>query len=66
LTDVAHKFSLEIGHRSKNAAGDDIALDFGKPQFDLVEPGGISRRVMDRNRGVVSERAIIKKCGNKN
>jgi len=36
LADVAHEFALEVGHRSKNAAGDDIALDFAKPQFELI------------------------------
>ena len=56
MADVVHEFSLEVGHRSKNATGDDIALDFSEPQFDLVEPGGISGRVIDRNRGVVSEK----------
>src|SRR5437870_6526722 len=55
LADVVHEFSFEIGHRSKNAAGNDITLDFGKPQFDLVEPGGISGRVMERNFGVIRE-----------
>ena len=27
------------------------ALDFSKPQFDLVQPRGISGRVMERNFG---------------
>ena len=43
LADVAHELSLEIGHRSTNAAGDDVALDFGKLRVDLVKPKTIGR-----------------------
>ena len=45
--DVAHDFSGQIGFGGKDATGDEIALDFGEPDFDLVEPGGISRSGVD-------------------
>ena len=41
--DVAAEFSSQIRDRSEDAAGNDLALDFGEPKFDLVEPGGIGR-----------------------
>jgi hypothetical protein len=44
--DVAHDFLGQIGFGSKDAAGDKIALNFGEPDFDLVEPGGVGRRVV--------------------
>ena len=46
LADIAHEFPLQIGHRGEHAAGDDIALDLGEPELDLVEPGRIGRGVM--------------------
>src|SRR5262245_2559934 len=46
LADITHEFPLQIGHRGEHAAGDDIALDLGEPELDLVEPGRIGRGVM--------------------
>src|SRR6185312_6362115 len=45
--DVTHDFAVQIFDRSKDSACDQIALDFREPDFDLIEPGGIGRRVMD-------------------
>ena len=42
--DVAHEFAFEVGFGSKNPSGDQVALDLGKPEFDLVEPGGVGGR----------------------
>src|SRR5258708_7465377 len=47
LLDVADQLSGEISCRSEDPASDDIALDFGKPDLDLIEPTGIGRGVMD-------------------
>jgi hypothetical protein len=33
----------QVGHRLEHPARNDVALDLGKPEFDLVEPGGIGR-----------------------
>src|SRR5258707_4049167 len=47
LLDVADQLSGEISCRSEDPASDDIALNFGKPDLDLIEPTGIGRGVMD-------------------
>jgi hypothetical protein len=49
VTDVADEFAIEIFNRDKDAASDDITLDFGKPDLNLVKPGGVGRGVMDSN-----------------
>ena len=43
MPDVLHELSPQVGHRLEHAARNDVALDLGKPEFDLVEPGGIGR-----------------------
>ena len=40
---ITHEFFLQILDRTENAAGDDIALDLGEPQFNLVEPVRVGR-----------------------
>ena len=37
--DVATEFASQVGNRSENAAGDDLAFDLGEPDLYLVEPG---------------------------
>src|SRR5215472_16761474 len=44
LADVPHELSAQIGDGGENATGDDVALDPGEPQFDLIGPGRVSRR----------------------
>ena len=44
MADVPHELSAQIGDGGEDATGDDVALDPGEPQFDLVEPGRVSRR----------------------
>ena len=39
--DVAAEFACQVGHRGEHAAGDDVALDFGELQLDLIQPRGI-------------------------
>jgi hypothetical protein len=41
---VAHELSLQIKDACEDASCDDVAFDLGKPYFDLVEPGRVSRR----------------------
>src|ERR1700732_414243 len=45
--DIAHDFAIQILNRSKDAAGNEIALDFREPDFDLIEPRRIGRGVMN-------------------
>jgi hypothetical protein len=42
VADVAKDFSSEIVDGGKNASRDDLPLDFGEPDFDLVKPGRVS------------------------
>ena len=48
-TDGADEFAIEIFDRDEDAARDDISLDFGKPDLNLVEPGAVGWGVMDAN-----------------
>ena len=43
LADVAHELAGEVVDRGEDAAGNDVALDFGEPQFNLIEPRRIGR-----------------------
>ena len=52
LANIAHEFGSQVGDRAKDATRNDVALDFGEPVFNLVQPGGISRRVVDSDIGV--------------
>lgn len=47
MPDVAHDFTPEIALGTKDAAGDDVALDLGEPDFHLIEPRGVGRGVVD-------------------
>ena len=49
LLDVAHELPGQVGGGSENSPRDHIALNFGKPDFDLIEPARIGRGVMDPN-----------------
>ncbi len=46
----------QIFDRSKDAASNEIALDFREPDFDLIEPRRIGRRVMDAYFRVTSQK----------
>src|SRR6202047_794906 len=54
--DKAHDFAVQIFDRSKDAAGNEIALDFREPDFDLIEPRRIGRRVMNAYFRVTSQK----------
>jgi hypothetical protein len=62
LADVAHELGAQIGDRVKDAACDDMALNFGEPVFNLVQPRGISRRVVDSDIGVGLKEGIHQPC----
>ena len=49
LLDVADELSRQIGFGSEDSSSNDSALNFGKSDFDLVEPTRIGRRVMEPN-----------------
>ena len=45
--DIASDFASKVRSGSEDAAGEQIALNFGEPEFDLIEPGRVSWGVMD-------------------
>ena len=49
LLDVTKELSREVSFGSEDSSSNDRALDFRKPDFDLVEPTRIGRRVMEPN-----------------
>ena len=55
LANVLHDLVAEILYRGKNAPCDQVAFDFREPEFDLVKPGRISRRVMDMHVRVLGQ-----------
>ena len=52
LLDVTDQLSGEVGDRGEDSPSDEIALDFGKPDLDLIEPTRIGRGVMDPYRWI--------------
>src|ERR1700736_1488247 len=58
VTGVAFKFAGQVRDRGEDSAGNDIALDLGKPVFYLVEPGGIGRSVVEMHFGVSREELL--------
>ena len=51
--DVAHEISREIFNGGEDSSGDNLPLDLGEPDLDLVEPGRIGRSVMELHVGMV-------------
>ena len=47
MTDVAHELAGQVLDRGEDPAGNHIAFDRGEPVFDLVEPGGVGRSVVE-------------------
>ena len=52
VADVAHELAREIPYGSEDASRNYVALNLGKPNFDLVEPARVCRGVVDPNSGV--------------
>ena len=52
LLDVTNELSGEVACGSEDSPSNDIALNFGKPDLDLIEPTGIGRGVMDPHRWI--------------
>src|SRR3984893_14788918 len=58
LVDVVEEFAPEVGGGGEDAAVDEIALDLGEPEFDLVEPGRVGGREVKTHVGVVSQELL--------
>ncbi|MFP6858894.1 MAG: hypothetical protein VCA73_16570 [Roseibacillus sp.] len=55
VADVAHDLAFKVGLGGEDPSGDQVALDLGEPDFDLVEPRGISRSLVEVQVGMVRE-----------
>ena len=55
VPDATKEFSAKISDGGKNAAGDDLSLNFGEPDFDLVKPGRIVRYRIDQDLGMTGQ-----------
>src|SRR5262244_1640034 len=49
---VAHELARQILYGSEDASRNNVALNLGKPNFDLVEPARVGGGVVDPNSGV--------------
>jgi hypothetical protein len=58
VPDVTKDFSSEIVEGGKNAAGDDLSLDLGEPDFDLVKPRRIGGCKMEADLGMTGQEIV--------
>ena len=58
MADVAHDLSVEVGLGFEDAACNEVSLDLGEPDFDLIEPRGIGRGVMELDVGMGAQKAL--------
>ena len=58
VANVTQQFGAQVRQRAKYAARNDLPLNFGKPVFDLVEPGGVGRREMQTHVGVGGQKGV--------
>ena len=49
VADVTHELASEILYGGEDTSRNNVALNLGKPNLDLIEPAGIGRGVMDAN-----------------
>lgn len=54
--DVAAQFAGQVGDGSEDAPCDHIALDSGKPKFDLVQPRRVSGCEVEVNAGILFQK----------
>ena len=52
VTNVTHQLAREILYRSEDTSGNNVTLNLGEPNFDLVKPTGVGRVIVDPDRGV--------------
>lgn len=58
VPDVTKDFSSEIVDGGKDASGDNLPLDLGEPDFDLVKPRRIGRRKMNADLRVIGQKVV--------
>src|SRR5580658_3648568 len=55
-SDIAHEFARQILNRGEDTPSNDFALQPGKPDLDLIEPGRIGRRKVKLHMGIPVEK----------
>ena len=55
MADVTHELARQVIDGSENASGNNVALNLGEPDFDLVKPRGVGWGVVNANVGMGME-----------
>ena len=58
VPDVTEDFSAEIVEGGEDASGNDLPLDFGEPDFDLVKPRRIGGCKMNADLGMMGQKVV--------
>jgi hypothetical protein len=58
VPDVTKDFSSEIVDGGKDASGDDLSLNFGEPDFDLVKPGRVGGCKMNADLRMIGQKVV--------
>ena len=58
MADITKDFSAEIIDGGKNASSDDLPLNFGKPDFDLVKPRRIGGCKVNVDLGMIGQKVV--------
>ena len=58
VTNVFHDFAREISFRGEDAPGDEVALNLGKPELNLIEPGTVGGGVMESQVGMNGQKLM--------
>jgi hypothetical protein len=61
-SDIASNFAGEVSFGREDATGDQVSLNFGEPDFELIEPRRVSRGVRELNVGMGSEELTLAGC----
>lgn len=58
MADIAHDLSVEVGLGFEDAACNEVSLDLGEPDLDLIEPRGIGRGEMELDVGTDAQKLL--------
>ena len=58
MADIADDLAVEVGLGFEDAACNEVSLDLGEPDFDLIKPRGIGRSVMEFDVGMGAQKAL--------
>ena len=58
MANVAHDFAMEVGLGFEDAACNEVSLDLGEPDLDLIEPRGVGGSVMEFDVGMGAQKAL--------